>query len=155
MINNHVLRGLRYALDLKDATVSDIFLQAGFPIDQADIINMLKKDDQPDFMECSNQTMTHFLDGLIVYKRGPSPHKPTVAIESDSALTNNMILKKIRIALELKEDDLLKIIELAEFEISKAELSALFRKPGHKNYRQCGDQFVRNLLRGIIKHYRP
>jgi uncharacterized protein YehS (DUF1456 family) len=154
MINNHVLRGLRYALDLKDATMGEIFQLVDFSVDQADIINMLRKEEEPNFLECSNDTMICFLDGLIIYKRGALTSNQPPAKESNITLTNNIMLKKIRIALELKEEDLLKIIKLAEFQISKSELSALFRKPGHKNYRQCGDQFVRNLLRGIIKFYR-
>ena len=155
IMNNHVMRGLRYALDLKDATMGEIFQLVDFSVDQSDIINMLRKEGEPNFLECGNLTMTSFLDGLIIYKRGPSTKKQPIAKESDMALTNNIILKKIRIALELKEDDMLEIIKLADFEIQKSELSALFRKPGHKNYRQCGDQFLRNILRGIIKLYRP
>lgn len=155
MINNYVLRGLRYALDLKDATVAEIFQLVNFPVSQADIVNLLKKEEDPDFLACSNETMTYFLDGLIIYKRGPKTDKNPAEKQPNIALTNNIILKKIRIALELKENDLLKITKLADFEISKSELSALFRKAGHKNFRHCGDQFVRNLLRGIIKLYRP
>jgi len=154
MINSHVLRGLRYALDLNDATMGKIFQLVEFSVNQADIINMLRKEEEPNFLECSDHTMTCFLDGLIIYKRGVSTSKQPPAKDSHITLTNNIMLKKLRIALELKEVDLLKIIKLADFEISKSELSALFRKPGHKNYRQCGDQFVRNLLRGIIKFYR-
>ncbi len=154
MINNHVLRGLCYALDLKDATMVEIFQLVDFSVDQADIINMLRKEEEPHFLECSDEAMICFLDGLIIYKRGASTSKQPSAKESNVMLTNNIMLKKIRIALDLKEEDLLKIIKLAEFQISKSELSALFRNPGHKNYRQCGDQFLRNLLRGIIKFYR-
>jgi len=65
-------------------------------------------------------------------------------------VTNNDILKKLRIALELKDDDIIEILKLADFEISKTELSALFRNPGHKNYKECGNQLLRRFLDGLI-----
>jgi uncharacterized protein YehS (DUF1456 family) len=69
-------------------------------------------------------------------------------------LTNNDILKKIRVALELKDEDIIHILKLSEFEISKSELNALFRKPDHPNYRECGDQLLRNFLNGLITYKR-
>ena len=65
-------------------------------------------------------------------------------------LSNNDILKKIRIALELKDDDIVNILKLADFEISKSELNALFRRDDHPNYMPCGDQLLRNFLNGLI-----
>jgi uncharacterized protein YehS (DUF1456 family) len=65
-------------------------------------------------------------------------------------MTNNDILKKLRIALNLKDTDIIHILKLADFEISKTELSALFRKEGHKNYKECGDQILRRFLNGLI-----
>ncbi len=69
-------------------------------------------------------------------------------------LTNNDILKKIRVALELKDEDVVNILKLAEFEISKSELNALYRKPDHPNYKECGDQLLRNFLNGLIIYKR-
>jgi uncharacterized protein YehS (DUF1456 family) len=68
----------------------------------------------------------------------------------EKAMTNNEILKKLRIALELKDTDIMEILKLADFEISKSEVSALFRKPDHRNYKVCGDQILRNFLNGLI-----
>lgn len=65
-------------------------------------------------------------------------------------MKNNDILKKLRIALNLKDNDIIEILKLADFEISKAELSALFRKEDHKNYKECGDQILRRFLNGLI-----
>ena len=65
-------------------------------------------------------------------------------------MTNNDILKKLRIALELKDTDIIEILKLADFEITKSELSALFRNPDHRNYKECGDQILRNFLNGLI-----
>ena len=65
-------------------------------------------------------------------------------------MTNNDILKKLRIALQLRDTDIIEILKLAEFDISKAELSALFRKEGQHNYKECGDQILRRFLDGLI-----
>jgi uncharacterized protein YehS (DUF1456 family) len=65
-------------------------------------------------------------------------------------MTNNDILKKLRIALKLKDTDIIEILKLAGFEITKAEVSALFRNPDHRNYKVCGDQILRNFLNGLI-----
>lgn len=64
-------------------------------------------------------------------------------------MTNNIILKKLRVAFELKDTDMLEIYEKVDFRVSKPELSAVFRKPGHKNYRDCGDQLLRYFLKGL------
>jgi len=69
-------------------------------------------------------------------------------------LTNNDILKKLRVALELKDDDIVHILKLAEFDVTKSELTALFRKPDHPNYKECGDQLLRNFLNGLVTYKR-
>ena len=69
-------------------------------------------------------------------------------------MTNNYILWKLRIALQLKDSDIIDILKLADFDITKPELSALFRREDHKNYRQCGDQILRRFLDGLIIRYR-
>ncbi|PIV48844.1 MAG: DUF1456 domain-containing protein [Flavobacteriaceae bacterium CG02_land_8_20_14_3_00_34_13] len=69
-------------------------------------------------------------------------------------MTNNDILKKLRVALKLTNDDIAKIMELVDFKVSKSELGALFRKEDHPKYMECGDQFLRNFLNGLIIHLR-
>ena len=69
-------------------------------------------------------------------------------------LTNNDILKKLRVALELKDEDVVKILKLADFDITKSELNALYRKPDHPNYKECGDQLLRNFLNGLVIYKR-
>jgi uncharacterized protein YehS (DUF1456 family) len=69
-------------------------------------------------------------------------------------LTNNDILKKLRVALNLKDDDIIQILKLVEFEISKSELGAIFRKEDHPNYKPCGDQLLRNFLNGLVIYKR-
>jgi len=148
MNNNDVLRRLRYAMDISNPTMIEIFQLSGCTIKQSTLIKLLKKEEEEEFIACSNPLMSLFLDGLIVHKRGrretdTEPPKP------DAALNNNAILKKLRIALDLKEEDMLAVMGLAGVKISKAELSALFRNKGHKHFKECGDQFLRNFLQGL------
>ncbi|MBL6991500.1 MAG: DUF1456 family protein [Bacteriovoracaceae bacterium] len=65
-------------------------------------------------------------------------------------MTNNDIFKKLRIALSLKDFEIIEILELADFKMTKTELSALFRKEDHPNYKECGDQILRKFLNGLI-----
>ncbi|MBA4372043.1 MAG: DUF1456 domain-containing protein [Thermodesulfovibrio sp.] len=154
MTNNDLLRRLRYALDISDPVMIDIFKLYDHDIDQAGLSSLLKKEDETDCIACSDALMSLFLDGLILYRRGGEKNARQADSNADITLTNNERLKKIRIALELKEEDMLRILELADIRLSKSELSALFRKKGHKNYRECGDQFLRNFLNGLTKYYR-
>ncbi len=143
--NNDVLRSIRYALDLPDAAIGEMVRLAGGDIALELIPALLKKEDEAGYVACEDALLVDFLDGLIVHKRGPSDIKPVPV----KRLTNNIILKKLRIAFELKEEDLHDIIKLAGFQISKPELSAIFRNPDSKNYRVCGDQLLRYFLKGL------
>jgi uncharacterized protein YehS (DUF1456 family) len=153
VINNDVLRSIRYALDLGDAKVVEIIKLAGRDIAQSDLASFLKKEDEEGFVECDDGVMVSFLDGLIIHKRGKMESRPDQD-KKPERLTNNTILKKLRVAFELKEEDLHKVLELAGFSVSKPELSALFRVKGHKNYRACGDQLLRNFLKGLTVRHR-
>ncbi|WP_303266377.1 DUF1456 family protein, partial [Pseudomonas aeruginosa] len=84
----------------------------------------------------------------------PAPPRPPPLPPLELPLSNNMILKKLRVAFELKEEDLHAILASVDFPVSKPELSALFRKPGHSNYRTCGDQLLRNFLKGLTLRVR-
>jgi uncharacterized protein YehS (DUF1456 family) len=154
MTNNDILRQLRYALNIKDSTMIEIFKLADHEIEQSKLTGLLKKEDEEGFVNCGDDVLRYFLDGLILHKRGKKEIKPGETKKSDSRLTNNTILKKLRIALELKEDDMLGILKLANVYISKSELTALFRREGHKNYKECGDQFLRKFLKGLSIRYR-
>lgn len=149
MNNNDILRRLRYALDISNPTMIDIFRLSGCSIEQPTLIKLLKKEDEDEFISCSNPMMSLFLDGFIVHKRGRRESDEGHAPKPDASLNNNAILKKLRIALDLKEEDMLAIMKLAGVIISKSELSALFRNKGHKHYKECGDQFLRNFLQGL------
>lgn len=69
-------------------------------------------------------------------------------------LTNNDIFKKLRVAHKLRDDDIVKICSLVDFKVTKSELGAIFRKEDHPKYVECGDQFLRNFLNGLIIHLR-
>ena len=154
MINNDVLRSVRYMLDLSDAKVAEIarLPRADFPIETADVQAFLKKDDEDGYAECSDEVLAHFLDGLIIFRRGRDESAPPRAVER--RVTNNMVLKKLRVAFQLQDADMHRIFEDAGFAVSKPELSALFRQQEHRNYRPCGDQMLRNFLRGLTLRLR-
>jgi uncharacterized protein YehS (DUF1456 family) len=149
MTNNDLLRRLRYALDLNGVTMAEIFSLAGFEIGPAEVLLFLKKDDERGFVACDDTVMGLFLDGLITYKRGPQEQKPGTVQPTGMPLNNNLILRKLRIALELSDEEMIGILKQADVNISKSELSAMFRSVGHRNYKQCGDQFLRNFIRGL------
>jgi uncharacterized protein YehS (DUF1456 family) len=152
-MNNDVLRSVRYMLDISDGKIVDIVKLAGFEISKADVIAFMKKEDEEGYLNCSDEIMAHFLDGLVIFKRGKDDSRPPQPVELP--ITNNTVLKKLRVAFELKEEDMHAILKAAEFPVSKPELSALFRKFGHSNYRTCGDQLLRNFLKGLTLRVRP
>lgn len=154
MSNNDVFRRLRYALNLNNQTVVEAFRLADLKMGQADITSLVKKEGEEGYRECSDQVLEAFLDGLIALKRGKREGEPEKAAAAAVQLTNNDILKKIRIALALKEDEMLAFFKLAHFPVSKSELSAVFRAKEQENYKPCGDQMLRNFLQGLTAKYR-
>lgn len=154
MINNDVLRSIRYMLDLGDSHLVDIIHLAdpGLLIDKADVQGFLKKDEEPGYAQCSDAVLARFLDGLVIHRRGRDPNVP--ARPPEQRVTNNVVLKKLRVAFELKDVDMHEVFAAAGFPVTKPELSALFRQPGHKNYRACGDQLLRNFLKGLTLRLR-
>jgi len=152
MIHNDVMRSVRYMLDISDAKVADIIKLTGFEASRTDIVSYLKKDEEEGFLHCPDEVMAYFLDGLVIFRRGKDDSRPPLPVELP--VTNNIILKKLRVAFELKEDDLHAILKSVDFPVSKPELSALFRKVGHNNYRPCGDQLLRNFLKGLTLRVR-
>jgi len=152
MTNNDILRRIRYIFDFNDTKMISIFDQAGCKISREQISDWLKKDDDPAYKACNDTLLATFLNGLINDKRGkkdgPQP-------EPETKLDNNIIFRKLKIALNLKEEDTLAILGLANLKISKHELSAFFRRQDHKHYRACKDQILRNFLHGLQLKYRP
>ena len=152
MTNNDILRQLRFVFDYKDPFMAKLFSQGGFETSKEQVNCWLKKDDHADFQELEDPALACFLNGLIAEKRGkregPEP-------EIEKRLTNNIILKKLKIALDMKAEDVIETLGRANLRIGKSELSAFFRKPKHKHYRACKDQILRNFIHGIQMQYRP
>jgi uncharacterized protein YehS (DUF1456 family) len=147
MTHNDVLRSLRYLLHVNDAALADIFRLGHREVSEDEVVAFLKKEDEDGYQPFGDKAMAHFLNGLVTYKRGKDESRPPQPVELP--VTNNTVLKKIRVAFELKDDDLIALLERTGLTVSKGELSALFRRPDHRNYRECGDQLLRHLLRGL------
>ena len=152
LTNNDVLRRIRYVFDLKDSTVVEIFSMANFSATEEQVAAWLKKEDDDAFLKLADVEFAAFLNGFINFKRGKREGEQP---KPEARLNNNMVFQKLRIALNLKAEDILEIFELAEFRLSSHELSAFFRKPGNKNYRECKDQVLRNFLLGLQNQLRP
>jgi len=151
MINNDILRRLRYTFNFDDSKMIAIFGLAEHQVTREQVSDWLKKEEDPAFQPCSDTQLAIFLNGLINDKRGKLDGPQPVP---EDRLTNNIIFRKLNIALNLKADDVVEILNLAELRVSKPELSAFFRKPGHKHYRACKDQILRNFLNGMQIKYR-
>ncbi len=152
MTNNDVLRRVRYVFDFNDSKMIAVFKLADYQVTREQISDWLKKDDDPAYKSCSDIQLAIFLNGFIIEKRGkkdgPQP-------EPEKKLNNNIIFRKLKIALNLKNEDVLEMLGLADLRISKHELSAFFRRADHKHYRVCKDQILRNFIQGMQVKYRP
>ena len=151
MTNNDILRRLRYTFDYSDSQIQEIFALADHEVTADEVSGWLKPDEHESYKSCPDVKMAFFLNGLINEKRGK---KEGAQPEIEKTLNNNIVLRKLKIALNLQAEDMLEVLSLADFTLSKHELSALFRKPGHKHYRECKDQILRNFLKGVQLKYR-
>ena len=150
MDNNDIFRRLRYIFDYNDEKMMEIFEQADMPVPRARLSDWLKKDFDEEMREINDFELATFLTGLIHSLRGKREGpQPTV----ESELNNNIIFRKLRIALNLKDTDIIELFNLVEMPIGKHELSAFFRRPTQSQYRECQDQYLRNFLHGLqVKH---
>ena len=171
MENQDILIRLRYALDIKDTDMLEIFRLGGIQLTKEEVLKMLTKSNNSQDHEtdnsgdiagseenitCNDRMLESFLNGFIIYKRGkqePKAGQLTKPVWSNESV-NNILLKKVKIALELTSEDILEILEAAGVIITKGELSAVLRKEGHRNYKVCGDRYARNFLKGLAIKYR-
>jgi len=151
MNNNDILRRIRYAFDFNDTAMMNLFSLGGHEATRAEISDWLKKDGDPAFQSLNDKELAVFMNGMIIDKRG---QKDEELPRPEKRLNNNIIFRKLKIALSLKDEDILDILKLVEVEISKHELSAFFRKPEQPQYRLCKDQILRNFLHGLQIKYR-
>lgn len=150
--NNDVLRRIRFIFDFGDSKMIELFSQGGHEVSRAQISDWLKKDDDPAYKELYDNELSVFLNGLIINNRG---RKEGPLPKPEKRLNNNTIFRKLIIALNLKNDEVLGILELVNMKISKHELSAFFRDPKQNQYRPCKDQILRNFLQGLQLKFLP
>ena len=145
MLNNDILRSLRNLLGADAAQIAEIARLAGGELDAAQVEALLRRDEPGP--ECSDTYVAQVLEGLVVHQRGRDDSRPPRPIETP--VTNNMVLKKLRAAFDLKEEDMHAILEAADVELTKAELNSLFRKPDNKHYRPCSDELLEAFIEGL------
>jgi uncharacterized protein YehS (DUF1456 family) len=147
MTHHDVLRSLRYLLNVSDAAMIDIFRLGNHEVSRAEVVAFLKTEEDDGYAPCTDSALAHFLNGMVTYKRGKDDSRPPQPLELP--VTNNTVLKKVRVAFELKDDDIIALLQRTGLRVSKAELGAFFRRPDHRNYRECGDQILRNILKAL------
>ncbi|MCF6205894.1 MAG: DUF1456 family protein [Sulfurovum sp.] len=147
---NEVLYRIQQALNLTPEEMLEAYALAKYPMTREHLEALLKRKQDKDALPCSYEELGVFLDGLILLKRGPSPKKS----ESDEVveLTNNLILKKLRIALELKEPETELIFNMGDVMLTKQELKSLFRNENHKNFKSCPDALLLAFLEGLEEY---
>ncbi|MBM7605029.1 uncharacterized protein YehS (DUF1456 family) [Metabacillus crassostreae] len=175
MDNNDILIRVRYALDIKNNDMVEMFKLGGVDVTKDDVLKILTKSkdkddydydedagadvENEDHIRCDNFMLESFLNGFITFNRGQQdpkpgqPQRPEMTIKNH-ANVNNVVLKKLKIALALTSEDIQDILAEAGVSITKSELGALLRKEGHKNYKECGDKYARNFLKGLAIRYR-
>lgn len=172
MNNNDILIRLRYALDIKNIDMVKIFKLGGVELTKEEILMILTKpkdhyhdevrshddlEENEESIKCSNEMLDSFLNGFIIFKRGKQD-QTAVQGQTPSSIkggnVNNIMLKKLKIALSLTSEDMIDLLKLAGVTVTKGELGAVFRKEGHKNYKECGDRYARNFLKGLALKYR-
>ncbi len=158
MNNNDILIRLRYALDFSNQQMVEIFRLGGKEIDLPTLGQLLTKQDPeadlPRDAVCDSRTLEQFFNGLIVFKRGPQPAKPGVTPPNPFQITsqahvNNVMIKKVKIALTMTSEDIQECLRLAGLYVSPSEIGAILRKAGQRNYMPCKDSFARNFLKGL------
>jgi uncharacterized protein YehS (DUF1456 family) len=148
---NEILYRIKKALKLSTEEMLEAYKSEDYDMETSHLESLLKRRLDDGFVTATYEELGVFLDGFVTLKRGPSPKKPNddEAVE----LTNNLILKKLRIALELKEAETEIIFGLADVELSKQQLASLFRKEGHKNFKECSDELLMSFLDGLDEFY--
>ena len=147
---NEILFRIQKALNLSTEEMLEAYKLEAYDMEPSHLESLLQRRNDKGFMLCSYEELGVFLDGLVTLKRGPSPKKNADEVVE---LTNNLILKKLRIALELKEAETEIIFGLGDVELSKQQMASLFRKEGHKNFKMCSDELLMAFLDGLDEFY--
>ena len=147
MTKNDILRRLRYALNITDAKVAELISLTGRATKAEEPIAWMKREDEKGYTELSDPLFCRFMDGLIIDERGPHPSGKSP--EPLEFISNNEVLKKLRIALELQAEDMIEVFNQVEFTVTKSELSAFYRRHDHRNFRKCPDQVLKKFIKGL------
>ncbi len=147
MTNNNVMKSIRYMLEINNTKIVDLCKLGGLEVTKKQVHAFMLDEEDPQHLKCSDEVLAFFLDGVIFFKRGKDESKSPAEIELP--MSNNLVLKKLKVAFELKEDEVLELITLSGFIFGKSELSSFLRKKDHRNYRPCGDQVLRYFLKGL------
>lgn len=153
MDNNTILRKLRFTYDFEDSEMISIFESGGRKTNRAEVSNWMKPEDEEEFTSLFDVDLAAFLNGFIILKRGKKEGAETP--KPEKSLSNNLMLRKLKIALNLKDVDMIDVLKKANFNFGKSELNSFFRKEGHPKFRKCHDQVLRNFLQGLQNIHRP
>jgi len=148
MTNNYVLTSIMKALKLDILDILKSYKFVDKKITQDDVDDILREPSDEKFILLSDEGFELFLNGFIIFKRGPSNKKGK---KQKIYFSNNIILKKLKIALNLKDEDIIEIFANDGLEITKSQLTAYFRRDGHINYRKCGDSMLKRFIKGLEK----
>ena len=151
MINNDIYRRLRYLFGYQYDEVVRLFEATGFEVNEAQYKGWARTDEEERFIRMSDRELAVFLNGIIIERRGVQEGPPPVPEEE---MSNNTILRKLKIAFNMRSEDMLEIFALVDRKLSPHELSAFFRKPSHKSYRYVKGQYLRNFLMGLQLKYK-
>jgi len=148
---NDILFKLKTALSIDNVNMIKAYALAEYEMKEEHLENILKRRQDTGYEDATYEELGVFLDGLVLLKRGPSDK---VTNEDETvALTNNLILKKVRVAMELKEAELVILFALGEVSLTKRQIGSLFRKEGGKNFKECSDEFLMAFLDGLDEFY--
>ena len=146
MTNNSIFRRIRFIFNFSDYDIMDVFRLVGAEVKRHQVIGWLNKEDHEDYLPMSDETLATFLNGFITLKRGKKEGPQPVP---EKRLTNNIIFKKMRIALNLIDEDIIQILASVETPLSKHELSAFFRNPFSTTIRGVQQSDFKEFLSGV------
>lgn len=149
MRTNDIFRKITQSLTLDIAQIQQLFSLADIELSEKEVANLLKTDYQLGFEAMPEYVLLIFLNSLIEQQRGKKEDAEKAVIEKHAKVSNNDVLKKLRVAFNLHEQQVRESLALATIELTKSDLAALFRKPGHVHFKACDDELVLDFIEGL------
>lgn len=149
MRTNDIFRKITQSLTLGNLQIQQLFALSAIDLNDKEIANLLKTDYQPGFEPMPDYVLLIFLNNLIEQQRGKKNDAEQEVIEKHAKISNNDVLKKLRITYNLHEQQVRDALKLATIELTKSDLAALFRKPGHVHFKACDDELVLDFIEGL------